>query len=109
MTRSTPIAMAAVRCETLCALARLITCANECSRMRKSLSVTSVSRPHEGLQALHPFEVGNDHAAGVAENVGNDEDLVPALVEDEVGFGRGRAVRAFGQDAALELGRRCSR
>src|SRR6266436_6974315 len=43
MTRSTPVAMAAVRCETLCSFARLITCAYECSRMRKSLSVTSDS------------------------------------------------------------------
>src|SRR6059036_3218263 len=43
ITRSTPMAMAAVRCETLCSFARLITCANECSRMRNSLSVTSDS------------------------------------------------------------------
>src|SRR5881409_626952 len=43
MTRSTPVAIAAVRCDTLCSFARLITCANECSRIRKSLSVTSDS------------------------------------------------------------------
>ena len=35
-------------------------------------------RPHEGLQALHPFEVGNNHAAGVAKNIGNDERLRPS-------------------------------
>ena len=38
--------------------------------------------PHEGLQTLHPFEIGNDHAAGVAKNVGNDENFVPALVQN---------------------------
>ena len=47
--------------------------------MRKSLSVTSVSVHMKRLQALDPFEIGNDHAAGVAKNVGNDEELVPAL------------------------------
>ena len=77
--------------------------------MRKSLSVTSVSVHMKALQALHPFEVGNDHAAGVAQDVGDDEDFVPAIVQDEIGFRRGRAVRALGQDAAFDLGRRSFR
>ena len=103
MTRSTPIAIAAVRCDTLWSFARLITCANECSRMRKSLSVTSDFRPQKRLQTLHPFKVRNDDAASIAENVRDHEDFVPALVENQIRIGRGRAVRAFGKDAALEL------
>ena len=34
---------------------------------------------------------------------GNNEDFVPALVQEQVGFRAGRAVRALGQDAALDL------
>src|SRR5205085_11516256 len=59
--------------------------------------------PHEGLESLDPFEVGNDHAAGVAENIGNYEKLVPALVENQIGLGGSRTVRAFGENAALQL------
>src|ERR1700730_16114908 len=59
--------------------------------------------PHEGLEALDPFEVGNDHAARVAENVGNNEELVPALVENEIGLWRSRAVCAFRQNAAFQF------
>ena len=59
--------------------------------------------PEEGLQTLHPFEVGNNDAAGVAEDIRDDEDLVPALVQMQVRFRAGRAVRALGQDAALDL------
>ena len=72
--------------------------------MRKSLSVTSVSLQHEGLQALHPFEIGNDHATGVAQNIGNNENLVPALIENFIRFRRGRPVRAFSQNATLQFG-----
>ena len=69
ITRSTPIAMAAVRCETLSAL-------RAPDHLREGMLEDAEKfvghfrfRPQEGLQALHPFEVGNDHAAGVAENV----------------------------------------
>ena len=31
--------------------------------------------PEEALQILHPFKVGNDHTAGIAENVGDHEDF----------------------------------
>jgi hypothetical protein len=34
---------------------------------------------------------------------GNDEDLVPALVQQQIGFRCRGAVRAFGEDAALKL------
>ena len=61
-------------------------------------------RPQKRLQTLHPFEVGNDHATGVAKNVRDNENFVPALVREcRSASGRGRAVGAFGKDAALEL------
>ena len=60
-------------------------------------------RPQKRLQALHPFKVGNNHAAGVAENVGYDEDLVPAIFQNQICLGRGRAISGFGKDAAFEL------
>ena len=50
--------------------------------------------PEEGLQVLHPFEVGHDHAAGVGEDVWHHENA--ALVEDRVGFRRDGGVGAFG-------------
>ena len=92
----------------LVVLCASMTCAKECSRMRKSLSVTSDSAPKKGLQSLHPFEIGNDHAAGVAENVRNHEDFVPAFFQNQIRIRRGRAVGAFGQNAALNLRRRFS-
>src|SRR5262249_695438 len=58
--------------------------------------------PEEALQVLHAFEVADDDAARVAEDVGNDEDF-RTLVEDDVGFGRGGAVGGFGEDAALDF------
>ena len=58
--------------------------------------------PEEALEVLHPFEVGNNDAARVAEDVGNDEDF-GALIEDEIGVGRGGTVGAFGKNAALNF------
>ena len=60
--------------------------------------------PHESLQTLHPFEIGNDHAAGVAQNIGNNENFVPALIENHICFRRGRPIGAFSQNAALQFG-----
>src|SRR5471032_205490 len=51
--------------------------------------------PEEALQILHPLEVADDDAAGVAEDVGDDKNL-GALAQDGVGLDRGRAVRALG-------------
>ena len=65
-----------------------------------------VARPEILLQVLHPFEIADDDAAGVAQDVGDDEDPVVALGENPVGLGRGRAVRAFGDDAAAQAARR---
>src|SRR5689334_21478834 len=41
--------------------------------------------PEQVILVLHPFEVGDGHAAGVAQDVGNQEHAL--LVEDTVGFG----------------------
>ena len=82
MTRSTPIAIAAVRCETLSFFARRITCEKELLENAEKFVGHFRFRPEKGLQSLHPFEVGNDHAAGIAENIGDDEDFVPALVQN---------------------------
>ena len=60
-------------------------------------------RPQKRLQTLHPFKVRNDDAASVAKNVRDHEHFVPALVEKQIRIGRGRAVGAFGKDAALEV------
>ena len=52
---------------------------------------------------MHPFKVGHDHAAAVGENVGHDQHAV--LAHDGVGFGRGRAVRAFDDDFGAHFAR----
>ena len=62
-----------------------------------------LARPEILLEVLHPFEIADDDAAGVAQNVGHDEH-VAARGQHLVGFRRGRAVGALGDDAALQLG-----
>ncbi len=62
-------------------------------------------RPHKGLQTLHPLKVRDDHAAGVTQDVGDDENFVPASVKNEIGLGRSRAIGAFGENAALQFRR----
>ena len=56
--------------------------------------------PAEVLEVLHPLEVGDDHAACVAEHVWCDVDALVA--EDLVGLRCGRGVRALEQDLAVE-------
>ena len=58
-------------------------------------------RPTEALQTLHPLEVGNDHTAGIAENVRDNKDFVPALLKNQICFWCGRTIRAFRQNATL--------
>ena len=58
--------------------------------------------PKEALQALDPLKVTDGHAAGVAEDVGDDEDVV-ALVENFIGIGGGGSIGTFGKDAAAEF------
>ena len=38
--------------------------------------------PKEALQALDPFEIGNDYTAGVAKNVWNDKYLILVLFQN---------------------------
>src|SRR6266699_6702117 len=61
--------------------------------------------PEKTLQTLHPLEVGNNHSAGVAENVWNDKDLIPALLKDQIRFRRGRTICGFGENAAVQFPR----
>src|SRR5262249_27020588 len=66
------------------------------------LVVDLLLAPQELLNILHPFEIGDGDAAGVAEDVGDDEDI--AVFENRVGLRRGGAVGALGEDAAAQLG-----
>src|ERR1035441_10963151 len=59
--------------------------------------------PEKRLQALDPFKVGNDHAARITKNVWNVEYFVPPFLEDQIRFGRSRAIRAFRQNPAFQL------
>src|SRR5712692_3455769 len=67
------------------------------------LGVDLLFLPEEGLQVLHPFEVGHDHAAGVGDDVGHDED--PSLVQDRVRLRGDRGVGTFGDEAGANPGR----
>ena len=51
-------------------------------------------------EILHPFEIADRHAAGVADDVGHDDD--PARGEHIVGLRQGRAVGAFQHEAGLD-------
>ena len=56
--------------------------------------------PEVAHAVLHPLEVAGGDAAGVGEDVGDDEDVL--VGEDVVGDGGGGAVGAFAEDAAVE-------
>src|SRR5579862_2570468 len=55
--------------------------------------------PEVSLAILHPLEVRSGYAAGIGENVGNNEDAF--VGEHIVRRGSGRPVRALGENAAL--------
>ena len=57
--------------------------------------------PEQLLQVLHPFEVADHDAAGIAENVGDQEYLALALLQHQIGIRRGWAIRALGQHPAF--------
>src|ERR1044072_7334239 len=57
--------------------------------------------PEVLLESLHPLEVRDDDAACVREHVREDED--PPIVEDLVGLGSDRAVRALADDSRSDL------
>ena len=86
MTRSTPIAIAAVRCETLSSFRTPDDLDKGMLQDAEEFVGYFRLAPQEGLQALHPFEVGNDHATRIAKNIWNNENLVPALVQVQVRF-----------------------
>ena len=48
--------------------------------------------PEELLEILHPLEIADHHAAGIAQDVGNNKDLVLAPFEHEIRFRRCRPV-----------------
>src|SRR5216684_884678 len=52
--------------------------------------------PEKGLKILDPFEVGNRHASGIAENVWNYEHAI--VEQDVVCIGRGRAIGCLSHD-----------
>ena len=102
-TFSTPIAIAAVRCGTLSRSARATIWVEGAVEDVVFAPHHLLFLPEQLLQILHPFEVADHHAAGIAEDVRDHEDLVPALVQHQVGIRRGRAVGAFGQHPALQV------
>jgi hypothetical protein len=53
--------------------------------------------PEKAGEVLHPLEVTHGHAAGVGDYVGHDEGA--ALGEHVVGFGCGRSVGSFDDEA----------
>src|ERR1700675_2764130 len=57
--------------------------------------------PEVELEPLDPLEVGDDDAARVGEDIGDDDDA--AAPENRVGFGCGWAVRALDDDLRADL------
>src|SRR5207244_6659454 len=45
----------------------------------------------------------DDHATGVAENIRDHENFVPAVFENQIGLRRSRTVGSFGKDTAFNL------
>src|SRR4029453_15588971 len=60
-------------------------------------------RPQIRLQTLHPLKVRNNYATGVAQNVRDHEDFVPAFFQNQVCLRRSRTIGGFGKDTAFEL------
>ena len=58
-------------------------------------------RPVEIGEVLNPFEVGNDNAAAVGENIGNNGDAF--LFENLIGFISRRSVRALNDKERLDV------
>lgn len=60
--------------------------------------------PEEALQILHPLDMRDDHAARIAENIIDQENLAP-LLKDRIRLRRGRPFRALRENAALHFRR----
>ena len=54
-------------------------------------------------EILQPLEIRDNHAAGIAKNVGDNLDVAAGL-DDFVGGVGGGAIGSFGEDATFELG-----
>src|SRR5437764_13767253 len=61
--------------------------------------------PKKTLQTLHPFAIGDNYAAGIAKNVRNHKDLVPALLENQICFRCRRPIRPFPTTPTLHFPR----
>src|SRR5713226_7023235 len=57
--------------------------------------------PEEALAVLHPFEIADGDAPGVAENVRHGEDALG--IDNRVGLPGGGAVRALAENPGLHL------
>ena len=64
------------------------------------LLVDGLLVPEEALAVLHPLEVGNRHAAGVGQDIGNHEDIL--FRQNLVGQRSGGAVGAFAENLAAQ-------
>ena len=64
------------------------------------LLVDLVLGPVVAVEVLHPLEVADGHAAGVAQDVRDHEHAV--VVQDLVGLGGRRAVGGLGDDLGLD-------
>ena len=100
-TFSTPIAIAAVRCGILSALARVHHVVEGAIEDRVFAPRHLLFLPEQLLQVLHPFEVADHDAAGIAENVGDQEHFALPLLQHQVGVRRGRAIGALGQHRGI--------
>ena len=63
--------------------------------------------PEEPLAILHPFKIRNSHAAGVRQDVRNDEDFL--FCQNRIGNGCRRSVRAFAKNASRGLDAHCAK
>src|SRR3974390_3409681 len=56
--------------------------------------------PEEALETLHPFKVGNNHSACIAEDVGNYKDLAPTFEQYLIAVDCGWSICALRQNPA---------
>ena len=88
------MAWAAMRWESLWRLAKAVTFDLRLVQHGFQAGDDFTFGPEVVLEVLHPLEVGNGDAAGIAEHVRDDEDIATG-VEDAVRLRGGGAVGAF--------------
>ena len=59
--------------------------------------------PEEALEALDPFEVGDNHSARVAEDIRNYKDFPPTFEQYRIGIDGGWPISALRQDPAVDF------